>query len=306
VIDRLSRRAVRQLVIGYLRPRHPPLDREVLAVRRRLKQSIFVLVGLVALGSGAAAAAAVSKRSRQAPCQRNRRCPTTTTTTAPHKTTTTAPPPTTTTDPPPTTTTAPPPTTTTSGGTIPGCNSVPTNPAPDPQTSQCQFEAYTTGYGWWDNTPPGSSTISYPVIHQTAGGTGTYADPITLAVGHEIVNGEDIPEFPAGTKWYIPNFRRYFIVEDSCGDGNDPQAEACWSLKGDKADGSAPAGAQIWIDLWTGGQNASESTSNNCEDAITDNHLAIMNPASDYAVVSGDIDGASGCTQQYGDSIVSG
>jgi hypothetical protein len=271
-------------------------------VRKRLTQSILVVVGLVALGSGAAAAAAVSKHSRQAPCQQHRRCPTTTTTTVPPKTTTTAPPPTTTSDPPPTTTTG--------GGTIPGCNSVPTSPAPDPQTSQCQFEAYTTGYGWWDNTPPGSSTISYPVIHTTAGGTGTYANPITLAVGHSCpgacTSSNDTPEFSPGTIWYIPNFRRYFIVEDSCGDGSNPQNEACWSLKGDKADGSAPAGAQVWIDLWTGGQNASESTSNNCEDAITANHVAILNPASDYAVVSGDIDGASGCTQQYGDSVVTG
>jgi hypothetical protein len=184
---------------------------------------------------------------------------------------------------------------------VPSCSPV---PPPSTQTSQCQFLAYTTGYGWWDNTPPGSSTISYPVIHQTAGGTGTFADPITLAVGHEIVNGEDIPEFTPGTIWYIPNFRRYFIVEDSCGDGNDPQNEACWDLNGDTADGSAPPGAQVWLDLWTDGSQVSQSTSNWCESAITDNHVAIMNPADDYAVVAGSIDGASGCTQQYGDTLV--
>ena len=271
-------------------------------MRGRLAQSLLVLVGLVALGSGAAAAAAVSKHSQQAPCQRHRRCPKTTTTSAPPKTTTTTPPPTTTTDPP-TTTTAPPPTTTASGGTIPACTPV---PPPSTETSECQFTAYTTGYGWWDNTPPGSSTISYPVIHQVAGGTGTYSDPITLAVGHEIVNGQDIPEFTPGTLWYIPNLRRYFIVEDACGDGNDPQNEACWKLSGDPADGSADPGAQIWIDLWTDGSQDSKSTSNACEDAITANHVAIMNPASDYAVVAGSIDGASGCTQQYGDSIATG
>ena len=50
----------------------------------------------------------------------------------------------------------------------------------------------------------------------------------------------------------------------------------------------------------------SKSVSNNCEDDITANHLAIMNPASNYAVVAGSIDGSSGCTQQYGDSITSG
>jgi hypothetical protein len=178
---------------------------------------------------------------------------------------------------------------------MPSCSPV---PPPSTQTSQCQFLAYTTGYGWWDNTPPGSSTISYPVIHQTAGGTGTYADPITLAVGHEIVNGQDIPEFTPGTIWYIPNLRRYFIVEDSCGDGNDPQNGPCWNLS------QANSGAQVWLDLWTDGSQVSQSTSDACEDAITDNHVAIMNPADDYAVVAGSIDGASGCTQQYGDTPV--
>jgi hypothetical protein len=178
---------------------------------------------------------------------------------------------------------------------IPNCSPV---PPPSAETSQCQFLAYTTGYGWWDNTPPGSSTISYPVIHQTAGGTGTYADPITLAVGHEIVNGQDIPEFTPGTIWYIPNLRRYFIVEDSCGDGNDPQNGPCWNLS------QANPGAQVWLDLWTDGSQVSQSTSNACESAITDNHVAIMNPADDYAVVAGSIDGASGCTQQFGDTLV--
>ncbi len=237
---------------------------------------------------------------------------TTTVSTGPtSSTSTTSTTPTTTTSTTPTTTTSTTSTsTTTTGGTIPGCNPVPTNPAPDPQTSQCQFEAYTTGYGWWDNTPPGSSTISYPVIHSVAGGTGTYANPITLAVGHSCpgtcTSSNDTPEFAPGTIWYIPNFRRYFIVEDSCGDGANPQNEACWSLAGDKADGSAPAGAQVWIDLWTDGSSVSETASNNCEDAITDNHVAILNPASNYTVVSGSIDGSSGCTAQYGDTPVTG
>lgn len=300
-------------------------------LRRRLSQSILVLVGLAVFGFGVAAGAEAgalhkrparrcnkhhrchqtkSTRSAVARCRRHHRCQqtkSTTTTTPTTITATTATGPTTTTTTttttPTTTSTTPTTTTTTSAGTIPGCTPV---PPPSTETSQCQFVAYTTGYGWWDNTPPGSSTISYPVIHQTAGGTGTYADPITLAVGHEIVNGQDIPEFTPGTIWYIPNFRRYFIVEDSCGDGNDPQNEACWDLAGDPADGAANPGAQVWLDLWTDGSQVSESVSNACEDAITDNHVAIMNPASDYAVVPGSIDGPSGCTQQYGDSIVTG
>jgi PASTA domain len=171
-------------------------------------------------------------------------------------------------------------------------------PTPTPPSGEIRYTAYTTGYGWWDNTPPGSSIIALPVPHTVAGGTGTYADPITLAVGHVIVNGVDTPDFPAGTRWYIPNLRRYFIVEDTCGDGPTPQNEPCHTLTG------ADPGAQIWLDLWTDGQTETKSASNACEDAITANHLAIENPASNYAVVSGPIDGPNGCAQQYGDNIV--
>ena len=43
--------------------------------------------------------------------------------------------------------------------------------------------AFITGYTWWDNSPPGSAQIARPVLHQRAGGNGTYSDPITVAVG---------------------------------------------------------------------------------------------------------------------------
>ncbi len=159
------------------------------------------------------------------------------------------------------------------------------------------FTAYTTGYGWWDNTPPGSTDIAYPVIHQTAGGTGTYADPITVAVGHVITNGIDTPDFAPGTIWYIPYLRRYFIVEDACGDGPTPQDEPCHDLA------SAPHGTQVWLDLWADGSQMTEAESNACEGAITGLHSVIENPAPDYAVVSGPIAGST-CSQQYGDTPV--
>ena len=50
------------------------------------------------------------------------------------------------------------------------------------------FQAYLTGYSFWDNTPPGSAAIARPVIHRRAGGSGTYGDPITIAVGYRLVN----------------------------------------------------------------------------------------------------------------------
>src|SRR5262249_39093747 len=68
----------------------------------------------------------------------------------------------------------------------PSCTT-PTAPPPTPTTTppisnsnETAFTAYITGYGWPDNTPP-SANISNPVVHQSAGGTGTYADPITIA-----------------------------------------------------------------------------------------------------------------------------
>ena len=45
---------------------------------------------------------------------------------------------------------------------------------------------FLTGYSYWDNTPPASAIIGRPVIHQFAAGTGTYDDPVTLAVGWRI------------------------------------------------------------------------------------------------------------------------
>lgn len=65
-----------------------------------------------------------------------------------------------------------------------------------------------TLYGWPDNSPPGNA-ISDPVIHMNgAGGTGTYADPITFAT--------DSMEEPKGTIIYVPAFLKYGIREDTC------------------------------------------------------------------------------------------
>jgi hypothetical protein len=158
------------------------------------------------------------------------------------------------------------------------------------------LQAYTTGYGWPDNTPPGGA-IASPCIHQTAGGTGTYADPITIAVGHSITGSVDTLDYPACTIFYIPNVRRYFIVEDSCGDGNDPQAEAC--------NVGYPSGTTTWVDMWVGGQGGNSSAVLNCESFLTDTngvaHLIIENPANDYVVVPGPLFGLNGqCTAEYG------
>ena len=159
--------------------------------------------------------------------------------------------------------------------------------------------AYTTAYGWPDNTPPGGA-ISNPVLHKTAGGTGTYADPITIAVGHSTSGSTDTLDYPHGTRFYIPNVRRYFIVEDTCGDGSTPQNGACHV--------GFPAGTTAWVDMWAGGQGASASVVDQCETFLTDTngvaHLIIENPASNYVVVPGSLFANGQCTQEYGNTPV--
>ncbi len=158
------------------------------------------------------------------------------------------------------------------------------------------LQAYVTGYSYFDNTPPGSPAIAYPVIHQTAAGTGTFADPITVAVGHSFATGRDVLDWPAGSKFYVPNLRRYFIVEDVCGDGGTPQNGPCHT--------GYPAPATTWLDVWVDGRNGTSDGVNACMDAITGVWTVVKSPASNYAVVSGPVVGASGCSAQYGNTLV--
>ena len=141
---------------------------------------------------------------------------------------------------------------------------------------------YTTAYTWYDNTPAGSATISHPVLHKTAGGAGTYSDPITIAVGHSLATGKDVLDFPAGTRIYLPDVRRYFIVEDTCGDGKKPEGGPCH--QGVNADGT---NSTIWIDMWIGGQSMNAAGADKCASKVTDVHTAVFNPASNYAVAPG-------------------
>lgn len=163
----------------------------------------------------------------------------------------------------------------------------PETPSPTPplptNASEKQINAYVTGYSYWDNTPPGSADISHPVIHGSAGGTGTFADPITLAVGHSITNGKDTLDYPAGTKFYLPFLHKYVIVEDSCGDGSSPQNGPCHT----GYQGNA------WIDVYVG-KGSSSKSADTCMDKLTDVHSVIINPVSTYPVVTGEI--ASNCT----------
>ncbi|GAC1493988.1 MAG: hypothetical protein NVS2B15_15030 [Pseudarthrobacter sp.] len=178
-------------------------------------------------------------------------------------------------------------------------------PAPAPVLPASSSErivttACTTAYTWHDNTPAGSAIISHPILHKTAGGTGTYADPITIAVGHSKATGQSVLDFPAGTRIYLPSVRRYFIVEDTCGDGNDPQNGPCH--QGVNANGT---NSTIWIDMWIGGESMSASGANECASKVTDVHTAVFDPASNYAVAPGAgviHDGI--CDAGYGNNLV--
>ena len=121
--------------------------------------------------------------------------------------------------------------------------------------SEEKFFVYLTGYTYFDNTPPGAD-ISYPTVHREAGGTGTYDDPITLAVGHSRMDGRDILDIASGTRIYIPVVRKYFVVEDTCGDGENPQLSGCHVLSTE----AQAVGARYWFDLWIGGEGENESS----------------------------------------------
>lgn len=136
-----------------------------------------------------------------------------------------------------------------------------------------------TLYGWNDNSPPGCG-IAYPVVHRCAGGTGTYADPITFA--------SDAGELAPGTRIYYRPLQRYFIMEDDCGG-----CVADWAGRG-------PDGGPGYrhVDLWAGGGPGDAAGAlYACEDRWTSNGQApvIVDPPPGEPVQQGPIfDAATG------------
>lgn len=172
-------------------------------------------------------------------------------------------------------------------------------PRQGPTDENVVRDAYITAYTWFDNTPAGSPEISHPVLHKKAGGTGTYEDPVTIAVGHSLATGEDVLDFPAGTRIYLPDVRRYFIVEDTCGDGPTPENRPCHSGADKHHD------ASVWIDMWIGGEQESTSFARRCARQVTGVRTAVFNPGADYLVASGEgviHDGT--CDSGYGNDLV--
>jgi hypothetical protein len=129
------------------------------------------------------------------------------------------------------------------------------------------LKIWLTGYSYQDNTPRRSSIVSHPILHKQAGGTGTYADPITVASS----GTKDDMAFKAGTRFYLPSVKRYVIVEDS-------------------GASKAPADDDGHLDMWVDGQGGSKSASDKCMDAITSTSAqAIENPPPNEPVMPGPI-----------------
>jgi hypothetical protein len=139
--------------------------------------------------------------------------------------------------------------------------------------SAASQQVFWTFYGWYDNTPPGGD-IAYPKIHDTAGGKGTWSDPITFATSSK--------EAKPGTKIYFPRVKKYFIMEDGCS-----SCEQDWNGNGPNG------GPKLWhFDAWIGGKGGNAMNAIDCEDALTNYHddgkpvmeETILNPPSNLAV----------------------
>jgi len=117
-----------------------------------------------------------------------------------------------------------------------------------------------TFYGFPDNSPPGT-TISFPQIHDQAGGTGTFDDPVTFATDPRL--------FSPGQVIYVPFLQKYFIMEDLCtNSGPGDQGNGCVN--------DFDAGL-AHIDLWTGGTADSDVNAQlQCEDSLTSNNVDII------------------------------
>ena len=188
-----------------------------------------------------------------------------------------------------------------------------------PQT----VSVYWTWYGYPDNTPP-SADISYSVhtnttypnhtighgIHVSAGGTGTYEDPISFATSPN--------ELTPGTEIYVPQFGQYYIMEDSCTEcGQDMSGQRPNNPDGTIGPGPDDGPAKIHFDLWIGGdiaggglaaQRAEQANWVNeilCEDALTTGDFGdvILNPGPGEPVsVIPPFDPVTGLCYNFGDN----
>jgi hypothetical protein len=147
------------------------------------------------------------------------------------------------------------------------------NPAPDPVPLYVEpassivantRKVEITFYAAFDNDPKGSTTIDHPVLHKTAGGTGTYKDPLTFA------SPAGKGAYPYGTRIYVAIVKKYFIREDSCG--------VSWTA-------TSGCGAVSHVDLYMGNPSTTKAVLK-CESRLTpDGKSAIVVNPPDGLVV---------------------
>jgi hypothetical protein len=143
--------------------------------------------------------------------------------------------------------------------------------AGDYQPSQRSYtiKAMNTGYSWYDNTPAESADICCGVLHENAGGLGTFKDPITVAVP----GSQGDLETPPGTRLYFPHARRYGIVEDA----------------------GASKYARKHFDWWVNGKGYPKADSDECMNDITGVYPIVVNPKPGLPVTVGSLTGPGGC-----------
>jgi 3D (Asp-Asp-Asp) domain-containing protein len=157
--------------------------------------------------------------------------------------------------------------------TLPPPPSATPTPSPKQAPPGRMWSVFVTFYGAADNDPPGSTEIAHPNDrHQEAGGSGTYADPLSLAA--------DPRAIPVGTRVYYPPLRKYFVMEDDCA-----QCITDWR-----------SSRKPHIDLWTGDFQGSALLA--CENALTPDGLVAVevNPPPGRPVDPRPLFNGRGCT----------
>jgi hypothetical protein len=129
------------------------------------------------------------------------------------------------------------------------------------------YAMYVTFYGWDDNSPPGGAIAfaksdGYPTVHDVAGGTGSYADPLTFAT--------DRLELAVGTIVYLPFLRKYAMMEDDCA-----ECDTDWA-----------SGMKRHVDVWMNSNGAEKASAlYACEDRWTQDATSVeVAPPSDRPV----------------------
>jgi hypothetical protein len=138
-------------------------------------------------------------------------------------------------------------------------------------STEVRYQGYITWYGFDDNDDGsghhGTSVISDPCIHQHATeDLGTYDHPSTFAGATTYTN------FKRCDKLYIPKFRKYFVMEDTCVECATDERKGL-----------------IHVDLYMGQNFLQGQHLIDCEDGATSgatNDIIIKNPNPNYLVYS--------------------